>query len=33
VIGADHENLHRFLGADYERLILEFLEPHLKSSP
>ena len=30
VEGADHEDLHHFLGARYEKLILEFLETNLK---
>jgi hypothetical protein len=30
VPGADHEDLHRYLGARYEQLILEFLVAHLK---
>ena len=30
VEGAGHEDLHHFLGARYEQLILDFLEKHLK---
>ena len=30
VPGADHEDLHRYLGARYEQLILEFLAARLK---
>jgi len=30
VEGADHEDLHHFLGPRYEQLILEFLENNLK---
>jgi uncharacterized protein len=30
VAGADHEDLHRFLGARYEELVLNFFDEHLK---
>jgi alpha-beta hydrolase superfamily lysophospholipase len=33
VEGADHEDLHLFLGARYEPLILEFLRKHLHETP